>query len=1579
MEQPDSVNMDYTNDIEVNHLEEKIKQSDEELKIQRLKERPYQTELLMEAKKRNIIVYLGTGSGKTFIATMLIKEMRAQFGSQKAVFLVSSVPLVEQQATFISNTTGLSVGSYCGASGVDDWDEAKWKDELSKHSVLVLVHQVFLDLMSHFNRLFSLSNVDLLIMDECHHAVKKHPYKKIMSEWYHPLKEAGKHVPKVLGLTACIVVKTVNVEQFRREKLDLEKTMDAEVATTHDLPKILEFVTNPDESIERYRVDSEENAESQILAIADWAETEIMTVKQEELANITKSDLHITLQQTVKDNLDNDVKLYKNEVFGNLKYVLTNLGLTAIVENIEDFKDTLKTHYHKASKDYQNQKAKSKIHDISEKAMKAIEDILIRKVDQFKQDKLEKIRRFSSSKVLKLLDLLKKDTVEGHTEKMRSIIFVDRKFTAQVLSNILDEISFLDPSYYHLKVDYTFSPGKKLSVKDKSHRVQINTENKDLFSKLKRFRNGDINVLISTSVVEEGLDVRNCNYIIKFDFPNTFRSYVQSKGRARAKPSNYILLVPDGKDGDNLQNKWDEYKQLEKISVQECLGSSSDDQVLNDPWEVEFYMAEPSNPNSARVDGSQAIGLVYRYIQSIPVDRYTQLTPAWQINDVQPDAQKAYLLSALGMSEELGFRAVCYMPHKTPLKEPIAGSVRLSKDGAKRSCALEIIRLLHEAGELDSKLKIVRHSLVEEDDDDDDDFGDTRGRKLGTRKRRKFYHQTMPQLLQLDQNCPEVYVHKIEMKLIEPLENARYKIYDPYEDPQSLCILLSQKLPSMGPFDFHGPSGKLHVNIKCIGKMNIVISENMLSFHRFIFSTVLRMDNKDFMDFCNDSLLIIPLLKCKSQENIDGYLIEKVASNKSKKINVTGINHYRQKEVFDQVVFPTYRRNDNYFVEEVCTQLKANSKMPGSGITFMEHYRLRYQVEIQDPAQPLLCISSADKRKYMLLKEGDMFADKGAPSGSTKFVPELMLAHPLPAGVWRQAQILPFVLYRMKSILAANELKNRICGKEKNVQRLVWKPHNDSHRKDREVRKDLMRLEKNYELNACDLVEALTLNGTNDIFDMERMEILGDCFLKYATSTFLFYHLKTPNEGILTTNRSKIVGNKNLYKVAENLNLANRYILSAKMEPHSSWLPHGYSTKKLEKKLIELDEKFPNYITKKKSSLGVGSFLSYVAKEDFEKVMKGEEDEVLKLAAKRWNEDKNVQGMKLREYRLVADKSCADCVESIIGCFLLKTGQSHTLKVMARMGIDLTPSSTLDDLLERKKKDQVSNVEFTPLKDGFINDFAREDTVGAAGLYDKLGVEEIERKIGYSFKEKSFLLQAFTHSSYGENRLTESYEVLEFLGDAVLDYLVTIYIYSSTEADPGKLTDIRSALVCNNMFASLLVDAGLNPFILHSSPLIQSKINSYLDDKANVSHIEDYVERNNQLINETEPPELEMVEVPKILGDVLEALVGAVYIDSGHDLFTVWKIYRRLCPQLDAVVENPPGNIKDVLHKKFPETVKFGKASRKVDEDQIRVVVRVGDGKEFIGLGRNKKMATLAACKCALRKLGLSEYAATTS
>ena len=107
--------------------------------------RAYQEEIFSQACSENIIAALSTGSGKTFIAALLIKWMMAQpFTSQKkAIFLVPNVPLVDQQRDFLVKQTPLRVKGYKGAMGVDDWDKLRWEDEFSAADCLVMTGIVF--------------------------------------------------------------------------------------------------------------------------------------------------------------------------------------------------------------------------------------------------------------------------------------------------------------------------------------------------------------------------------------------------------------------------------------------------------------------------------------------------------------------------------------------------------------------------------------------------------------------------------------------------------------------------------------------------------------------------------------------------------------------------------------------------------------------------------------------------------------------------------------------------------------------------------------------------------------------------------------------------------------------------------------------------------------------------------------------------------------------------------------------------------------------------------------------------------------------------------------------------------------------------------------------------------------------------------------------------------------------------------------------------------------------------------------------------------------------------------------------
>ncbi|CAF4395857.1 unnamed protein product, partial [Adineta steineri] len=117
-------------------------------------------------------------------------------------------------------------------------------------------------------------------------------------------------------------------------------------------------------------------------------------------------------------------------------------------------------------------------------------------------------------------------------------------------------------------------------------------------------------------------------------------------------------------------------------------------------------------------------------------------------------------------------------------------------------------------------------------------------------------------------------------------------------------------------------------------------------------------------------------------------------------------------------------------------------------------------------------------------------------------------------------------------------------------------------------------------------------------------------------------------------------------------------------------------------------------------------------------------------------------------------------------------------------------------------------------------------------FYKEQAFCSVEKTINYKFNNKAYLIAAFTHPSSFANRLTNCYERLEFLGDAVLDFLVTRYIFvNDKNITPGRVTDIRQDLSNNGRLAYILVACGLHTKILHNSPDLFGKISVYVGDE----------------------------------------------------------------------------------------------------------------------------------------------------
>ena len=139
---------------------------DKAVGIEDLLPRRYQEEIFIRAQQSNVIAALGTGSGKTFISTLLMRWIASNCASRgKAiVFLVPKVTLVEQQGDFIAGQTPLRVLKVHGDLGMHLSDRAGWKWRFERYDVFVMTGmilvsifhinqrisaQIFLDLLTH--------------------------------------------------------------------------------------------------------------------------------------------------------------------------------------------------------------------------------------------------------------------------------------------------------------------------------------------------------------------------------------------------------------------------------------------------------------------------------------------------------------------------------------------------------------------------------------------------------------------------------------------------------------------------------------------------------------------------------------------------------------------------------------------------------------------------------------------------------------------------------------------------------------------------------------------------------------------------------------------------------------------------------------------------------------------------------------------------------------------------------------------------------------------------------------------------------------------------------------------------------------------------------------------------------------------------------------------------------------------------------------------------------------------------------------------------------------------------------------
>jgi len=468
-----------------------------------LQHRRYQVQLADAAAADHTLVCLPTGLGKTTVSLLVTAERLHEAGG-KALFLAPTKPLVQQHAEFYREALSIpddEIVVFTGDVKPDD-RAAVWEDA---RIVIATPQVVENDLVG--NRI-SLSDVTHLTFDECHRATGDYAYVYI-AERYH----ADAADPLVTGMSASPGGDTEEIEtvceNLGLRNVEVMTEDDADVGEyTHDTDVSWEQVTLPDE----------------VLAIRD-ALNEVITDRLEKLkqlgvTNTTNPDLS---QRDLNEMRGKLKKMMDNDQSDGYKGMSTHaevMKLRRAVELVETQSVESVRRY------FERQREAARSSGASKASQRMVADPKVRDAMR-KAESFDGLHpKFSKARIL-LAETL------GINEGERAILFTESRDTAEAL------VEFLSASF---DVRKFVGQGDKEGSDGMSQKQQQET--------LDEFKDGAFEVLVSTSVAEEGLDVPEVDLVCFYEpVPTAIRS-IQRKGRTgrQAEGKVVVLMAEDTRD-----------------------------------------------------------------------------------------------------------------------------------------------------------------------------------------------------------------------------------------------------------------------------------------------------------------------------------------------------------------------------------------------------------------------------------------------------------------------------------------------------------------------------------------------------------------------------------------------------------------------------------------------------------------------------------------------------------------------------------------------------------------------------------------------------------------------------------------------------------------------------------------------------------------------------------------------------------------------------------------------------------------------------------------------------------------------
>ncbi|KAJ5705739.1 hypothetical protein N7536_001428 [Penicillium majusculum] len=1289
--------------------------------------REYQIELFERARARNTIAVLDTGSGKTLVAVLLLKhilqiELNKRANGAKprvAFFLVDSVTLVFQQSAVLRNNLDQTVAHFFGNLGPDLWDKPTWDKHLEKYMVIVCTAEILNQ--SLLNGHIGIDQINLLIFDEAHHAKKEHPYARIIRDAY--LKADPEKRPRVFGMTASPVDAKCDIAEAATQ---LETLLDSRIATTSDLALLRNFVNKPIEEewvYDKLPPPFETNLHSMLkskygdMSILEGAFRFASVASSELGAWCADQVWALALADEVLPKLEGSIgKVTDSDLQDSEK-------TSGEIKRIQEANQLVKEYI--ANQTFQPS-------DLSPKV-----ELLIRKLQE----------QFSKSP----------DT--------KCIVFTQRRNTAKVLLQLCEKLQIPN-----------LRPGILVGVR-KGDAVGMNSTFRGQFLVLVKFRKSEVNCLFATSVAEEGLDIPDCNLVVRFDLYDTVIQYVQSRGRARRSDSVYATVVESGNRNHSMRLQ--EVRRVEHLMKNFCNLLPEDRKLCGDDHDMGVLIQEENRKRTYTIPSTGAM-LTYRHAIGV-LARFA--------SSLQYENEISASVTYIVMSENESFSCEIIMPEKSPVRR-VLGCSESKKSLAKQSASFDACLLLRKRNLLDEHFNSIYHKRLPA----------MRNAKLAiTSKRTDQYRmRTKPLIWARQQGTIPTRLYGIVIRLIpsEPLTRAH----------RSIVLLTRERITAIPAFPvFLDDDIETTVRSLCIegdlevssNELEIVTAFTLAVFHD-VFHKTYKHVSEQFPYWLAPAREDMDIGTSTSVSDIIDWAALQYVQDNPKIVWSTDME---TESLLTRFIYDDWNGKYRYFPLAIDPNLRPSDPPP----SYVPSRKwsddiMNWSLSLSKNSRPKFfnrCIWSQPVLHAELICLRRNFLDKAAEEEKASnsrcvICPQPLAISAISMPVAATCFVFPAIITRMESYLIAQEGCKMLGLGDIQLEYALeaFTKDSDNTEEHRSLQIHVQRgMGKNY----------------------ERLELLGDSVLKMATSISLFVQNPDDDEYDYHVNRMCLICNKNLFKSATELKLYE-YIRSRGFSRHM-WYPPGLS-------------------------------LEYGR--DHAKFFASEGNHSL------------------------AEKTIADVCEALIGASLLSGGDDNRYD-MAIKAVTVFVNS--QNHTATSWKDYISAYSIPSYQNRTADGF------------EKNLAQQIFEKVGYEFKYPRLLRSAFTHPSYPLAwAKVPCYQRLEFLGDALLDMVCVEHLFHRfPDRDPQWLTEHKMAMVSNKFLGALAVKLGLHLHLQHfSNPLMIQ--NSKYAEELQLAESESNGEVDYWLSTS---------DSPKCLPDMLEAYLGAIFVDSGFDFTVIEAFFKR--------------------------------------------------------------------------------------